>query len=255
MQEIQANHILSRLSFDDLEILRPYLSACALSARQLVQTAGEAITCVYFPMEGLISATAGVRRGRQSEIGLVGRDGFSGCSVILGEERAPIGMCVQVGGRALKIAAKDLTHAMEKSESLRFALHRFLATFMAQAAYTALANSDGTISERLSRWILMAHDRLGGDAVPVTHEAVSIALGVRRAGVTVGLNRFAGMGAIDIQRSHLKILDRLLLERHAGGLYGAAEAEHYRLTGWKPESFFHRDGQQPDRASPQHALA
>jgi hypothetical protein len=32
-----------------------------------------------------------------------------------------------------------------------------------QTAHTALSNGTGSIEERLARWLLMAHDRLGGN--------------------------------------------------------------------------------------------
>ena len=59
---------------------------------------------------------------------------------------------------------------------------------MNQTANTAFSNGTATLEERLARWLLMANDRLDGDEIPLTHEFLSLMLGVRRAGVTVALN-------------------------------------------------------------------
>ena len=55
---------------------------------------------------------------------------------------------------------------------------------MVQTVHTAIANARGKIEQRLARWLLMAHDRIDGDELPLTHEFLALMLGVRRPGVT-----------------------------------------------------------------------
>ena len=69
---------------------------------------------------------------------------------------------------------------------------RFAQAFSVQAMHTALANGRAVLEERLARWLLMAHDRLDGDELPLTHEFLGLMLGVRRAGVTVALHVLEG---------------------------------------------------------------
>jgi CRP-like cAMP-binding protein len=101
--------------------------------------------------------------------------------------------------------------------------------FMVQTAQTALANGRSKVEERLARWLLMAHDRVGGDDLNLTHEFLGIMLGVRRSGVTVALGSLEDSGHIRASRGVITILNRKALERAAGGIYGVAEAEFKRL--------------------------
>jgi hypothetical protein len=77
----------------------------------------------------------------------------------------------------------------------------------------------------------MAHDRADDDEVPVTHEFLSIMLGVRRAGVTVALNLLEARGLVRGERGTVVILDRKGLIEMTNGFYGTPEAEARRLFG------------------------
>jgi len=114
---------------------------------------------------------------------------------------------------------------------LRRALLRYGHSFVIQTAHTALANGRNKLLERLARWLLMAHDRVDGDDIHLTHEFLSIMLGVRRTGVTVALNQWARAGLVETKRGVITILDRGGLEEISNGSYGAPEAELRRLFG------------------------
>lgn len=77
----------------------------------------------------------------------------------------------------------------------------------------------------------MAHDRIGGDTLPLTHEFLSLMLAVRRAGVTDALNLLRKQEIISYQRGQITIHDRKGMERIAGEAYGIPEAEYRRLIG------------------------
>ncbi len=102
---------------------------------------------------------------------------------------------------------------------------------MIQTAHSALANGRYTIQERLARWLLMCHDRLGKDDLPLTHEFLSLMLGIRRSGVTEALHALEGVQIVKAGRGHIHLRDRLRLEEIAGGCYGVPEAEYAKLIG------------------------
>jgi len=105
-----------------------------------------------------------------------------------------------VAGEGSRIPAEKLREAMRQSRSLEKAFLKFAHSFMNQTANTAFSNGTATLEERLARWLLMAKDRLDGDEIPLTHEFLSLMLGVRRAGVTVALNYLESRGIIRLSR-------------------------------------------------------
>lgn len=95
---------------------------------------------------------------------------------------------------------------------------------MAQVAQTAACNSQHPLSQRLARWLLMAHDRVDGDELAMTQEFLSIMLAVRRSGVTVASGRLLATGAIRVGRGRTTVCDRPALEAAACGCYGRVKA-------------------------------
>lgn len=86
-----------------------------------------------------------------------------------------------------------------------------------------MSNGCHKIEERLARWLLMAHDRVEGDNLALTHEFLARMLGVRRPGVTVALKRLENSGLVSARRGGILIVDRTGLEASANGAYVSAE--------------------------------
>jgi CRP-like cAMP-binding protein len=124
------------------------------------------------------------------------------------------------------------SHHLEEVISERPSLHRSLLRYAqvmsVQTSGTAFANAEHTIETRLARWLLMCHDRVDGDDIPITHEFMSMMLGVRRAGVTTTTQALEGSGLIRASRGVITVLDRDGLERLADNAYGLPEAEYAR---------------------------
>ena len=77
----------------------------------------------------------------------------------------------------------------------------------------------------------MAHDRTGDKTIPLTHEFLSLMLGVRRAGVIDALQNLKRNTLIDTGRNQIVVRNRKGLERKAGSSYGVPEKEYRRLIG------------------------
>jgi Mn-dependent DtxR family transcriptional regulator len=87
------------------------------------------------------------------------------------------------------------------------------------------------IIKRCCRWLLMTHDRVGKDELPITHEFLAIMLAVRRPGVTETLKTLQEQGLITTRRGMVQITDRAGLERASCECYRAVQTEYDRLLG------------------------
>jgi CRP-like cAMP-binding protein len=224
------NRLLQALSSSDIELLAPHLMTVVLRVPQDLERPNKDIREVYFPDTGVASVVAINAAGTQVDVGVIGCEGMTGVAVILGNERSPHATYIQIAGRGMRISAGDLRNAMEMSASLRALLLRYVQTFMVQTAHTAIANARANLPQRLARWLLMAHDRVALDKLPLTHEFLSLMMGVRRAGVTEALHELTRLKLTKATRGEITILNRRGIERIAGSYYGAPEAEYRRLV-------------------------
>ena len=215
------NRLLASLAKSGRDRLRPHLEPVSLPVRQVLEAPDEPITHAFFPLSGINSVVTGSGE-RRIEVGIIGRDGMTGVSVVLGASSTPHECFVQVAGDALMIAVPELTLALEADPILRKHCLLYARRFMLQTAQTALANGRCTIDERLARWLLMSQDRLDGDDIHLTHEFLSLMLGVRRPGVTIALQTLEAAKLIRNTRGCITILDRPRLEEIAGHAYTGA---------------------------------
>ncbi|MEO6823564.1 MAG: helix-turn-helix domain-containing protein [Nitrosospira sp.] len=84
-----------------------------------------------------------------------------------------------------------------------------------------------SIEQQLCGFLLMTLDRLPANELHITHQQVSIMLGVRRESITVVAQKLEIIGAITTRRSHLTVVDRQELESRAGEGYSIASKEYY----------------------------
>lgn len=229
----ERNVLLDMLSASDRSLLDPVLEHVTLKVRQPLFGSYEPIEHVHFFLSGLSSEIATANDRDRVEVGCVGREGLSGHSVLLGVGSSPHHAFVQVKGSALRIRSEDLRQAMDASSSLRDLLLRYVHTFMIQIASSALSDARFTIEQRLARWLLMSQDRVG-NPIALTHDFLSLMMGVRRSGVTDAMHVLEGDRLIKAERGIITILEGEQLLERAGGSYGVAEREYERIMGTNP---------------------
>jgi CRP-like cAMP-binding protein len=225
------NQLLAALAPPDLALLQPHFTSLTLDRRHPLEYPNKKIEHVFFVEHGIASVVAAGDSGRQIEVGLIGCEGVTGLPIILGDDRSPHSTYMQVGGSGQKISAHAFRNALEKSAGLRAILLHYAQAFLVQTSHTAVANARGSVEERLARWMLMAHDRVYGDEIALTHEFLAVMLGTRRPGVTEAVQALSKKGLISTERGLIVIADREGLLKRAGKLYGVPETEYDRLIG------------------------
>jgi CRP-like cAMP-binding protein len=222
------NQLLAVLPAEDFAGLQSHLEPVELELRQVLIEPNEPIAHVYFMERGYTSITTSTN-GSKIEVGLIGREGMVGVPIALGVRATPFEYFIQHAGDGLRMASHRLGEVIGERPSLHRVLLRYAQALNVQTSGTAFANAEHSMETRLARWLLMCHDRVDGDDIPITHDFMSMMLGVRWAGVTTSLHILEGNGLIRAKRGVITVLDRVKLEELADSAYGLPEAEYARL--------------------------
>jgi CRP-like cAMP-binding protein len=226
-----SNRLLAFLPQEDQERLRQFLEPVELEYKRPLYNADERIEFVHFIESGVGSLVCTMADGQAAEVGTIGNEGLIGLPVVLGDERAPSSMYVQVPGRALRMRAAAFREQLRQSGRMRAVLLRYTHVFFNHIALTAACAHFHSLEQRCCRWLLMTHDRMPSDTFLLTHEFLAMMLGVRRAGVSVAAGALQRAGLIRYHRGRITILDRQGLEERACECYAVTKAEFDRLLG------------------------
>ena len=166
-------------------------------------------------------------------VGLVGREGMVGTSVLYGVDISTTSSVVVVPGFAWRIAVRDLVAVLASSSTLAAFLNRYLCFELMQASSIALS-ARTKLEARLARLLLMLDDRAEGNWIPLTHDTIADELGVRRPGISTTFNILKGRDLVQVGRGYLQIKNRSGLVDFAKPHYGGPEEEYARLLGRFP---------------------
>jgi len=216
------------MAAEDFDALQPHLEPVTLGLRQSLFEANAPIEFAYF-FEAGISSMATTGRSNQVEIGISGREGMVGMPLVLNTDRSPFECFIQTEGHGLRIASHQFVQVLRERPSLHQFLLRYAQAMSVQTSSTAFVNAEHNLETRLSRWLLMCHDRVDGDELHLTHDFMAVMLGVRRPGVTTTLHILEGNHLIRNTRGVITVRDREGLEKLADDAYGLPEAEYDRL--------------------------
>ena len=223
------NRILAALPAREYERLLPHLEEVRLNLGDVVSAPDEKIKYVYFPKRGTISVCAVMGNGAQVEVGVIGNEGMFGLPVFFKTNTAPLQAMVQLPDGAYRMRSEAFLREVEKCEHLCNLLLHYAQAFFIQASQSAACNRLHPMEGRLARWLLMCQDRAKSDLLQLTHEFISIMLGVRRAGVSTVAAKLKEDGLIDYQRGFIRIRDRKGLEKVSCECYAVVRREFDRL--------------------------
>ena len=214
-----ANSLLAGLPQADYERLLPSLEPLTLKLGEVLHEPGVPVRHAYFPIDCVVSLLAETQGEGSLEVGLVGYEGLVGIALVLDEE-TPCGRAlVQSSGTALRIGAAALRKALQRSEPLQHALHRYAFAKLAAARQSAACNCYHRLEARLARWLLMTCDRLRSDECSLTQAYLAAMLGMRRATINEAAGLLRQRALIAYRRGRITVVDRPGLQATACGCY------------------------------------
>lgn len=224
-----SNRLLAALPGEELARWRPSLELVEFRLGQVLYESGSPQSHVYFPSTAIISLLYVTENGQSAEIAVVGNEGVVGIALFMGGETTPFRAVVQSAGTGYRLTAQTIKAEFKRSTPVLHLLLRFTQALITQMAQTAVCNRHHSVDQQLCRWLLLSLDRLQGNELTMTQELIANMLGVRREGVTEAALKLQRAGLISYARGHVKVLDRLGLERRCCECYAVVKAEYARL--------------------------
>lgn len=239
------NRLLAALPAADFDLLAPYLRKVSSERDVVLLRSGDQVEQIYFPLSGTIAFIMDMPNGQTVATALVGNEGAVGILSALGPTRSPITAVVRVAGTSLQISPARFQAALSRSGAIRDAVQIYTRVLLAQLQHVAACNALHSVEARLARWLLHIHDRVDGDFLPLTQEALAELLGVRRTTVTHVVQKLRKSHAIRSNQRGLIEIDRPRLE--------AAACECYEVMRRRIDSIVSPEGMEP-RIPPLHKI-
>jgi CRP-like cAMP-binding protein len=225
------NRILAALPADEMERLLPHLKPVTLEYKQVLYEPHKPIRYSYVPEDSIISMVTTLIDKTVVEVGLAGHEGMVCVATFLGANMQPHQGLVQGAGTAMRMKASVLRDEFKRGGKLQDLLLRYTQAHLVQIAQSTACNRLHALEARLSRWLLMIHNRVDGDEFLLTQDIMSIMLGAQRTGVTEAAGALQKKGIISYSRGRLTILDRHKLEETTCECYWIVKDEYDSLTG------------------------
>ena len=213
------NALLASLSSRDLDQFRACLFRVPLARDQVLAQHDQPIDHAFFIESGVVSVVSQPMHGEDGvQVAMIGREGMVGDLTLVDMRHAACArVVVHLPGSALRISGADLRRAIERCPALHSACASFVQALIGQVMQTAACNARRSLAERCARWLVMTLERVDGNEIRVTHEALSAMLGMRRSGVTVAAAMLQQAGLIRTGRGRFTVLDRVGLRNVAQG--------------------------------------
>ncbi|MCA6116945.1 Crp/Fnr family transcriptional regulator [Bradyrhizobium sp. WSM 1738] len=203
-----SNRLLAALPASDLDLLEPELDTIVLDQDAVLSRAGDEIEYVVFPHRGAITLMIDMADGHTVATAAIGREGAVGMLSVLGPSPSATTAIVRAAGTASRIPASRFLGVFNRSPAIRRMVQNHVKAMLMQFQLGLACNALHPVEARMARWLLQLRDRVDHDALPLTQQALSQMLGVRRTTVTLLMRKLRERGAIRSDRRGLIEIDR-----------------------------------------------
>lgn len=228
-EKTHKNEIFGAFPGDVRDRIMPFLEPIDLKLGATVCEAGGVLHHAYFPEGTVLSLLTVLENGSEIECANIGREGAFGLFAAM-YSGASFNRCsVQLEGKLLRCAIAPLRAEFSKSEHLQKLFVNYSETLLSQITQTVACNSLHSVEERMSRWLLMMHDRAEGERLTYTHEFLAHIMGINRTSATRAAQSLQNKGLIKYRRGLMQVEDRAGLE--------AASCECYAIVQKRFDAF------------------
>ena len=225
------NHLLAALPRKDYERIVPTLDIMPLKLKETIHKAGEPVQHVYFPGAGFVSMLTVLEDGTMVEVATIGREGMSGLPAALNGDPSPGETFVQGEGSTWRMSLRAFRNEMDRRGPFHELVTRYNHALFAFIMQSTACNAVHSVEQRLSRWLLLAQDRMDANEFPLTQEFLAMMLGVTRPTVTVIAGTLQKAGLITYRRGQVTIVEREKLESASCECYRVSKGLLDRVTG------------------------
>jgi CRP-like cAMP-binding protein len=226
---LSPNHLLATLPPQVFEQLRPHLKTIELVQGTVLVGAGDKLTRVFFPHNGVISLVVSLAGGGTVEVAMIGNDSVFGGSAALDGNISLTDAIVQLPGFASSLEIGILRTVAQESLAFRTTLIRHEQALFAQAQQSAACNAMHTAETRLARWLLRMHDLAGHNELRLTQDFLAQMIGVQRNSVSTVAHALQDAGILKYSRGTIQITDLKGLKEASCECYEAVNAQYKRL--------------------------
>jgi CRP-like cAMP-binding protein len=223
------NRLLAALPRDVQARLLSKMEKVPLASQQVLYGARTPLTHVWFLLRGVVSLVITMKNEATVEVATIGNEGLVGTPVFLGADHSFSQVLCQVSGQALRMRVDSFKRAVRDHSELHHVVQCYIQALISQISQSTACNHLHTMQERMCRWLLMTHDRVGMDEFNLTQEFLAEMLGVRRPSVTVTAGILQKAGLIRYRRGRIRVLDRAGLEACSCECYEVVREEFDRL--------------------------
>jgi len=193
------------LSHDARARIVKHVEVVHLASGDIAQQPGGHNPFVDFPIDAVLSIVTTMLDGNTCEVGTIGNEGASGVEVAFGATILRTTIC-QVEGAIARIGQGDFLAAVDGDRQFERLIGRVAQAQRFFVEQQCACNAVHSVDERCARWIMMIHHRAGRDTFSLTHDFLSVMLGVRRATVSQSAMKLQNAGIITYRRGSVKVL-------------------------------------------------
>jgi DNA-binding transcriptional ArsR family regulator len=214
------NRVLDALPQSDRAKITRHVRVVHFASGDVAQQPDGANTFIDFPIDAVLSIVTTMLNGSACEVGTIGNEGASGVEVAFGATLLRTTIC-QVEGDIARIDRVHFLAALDENRQFERLIGRVAQAQRFFVEQQCACNAMHSLDERCARWIMMIHQRVHRDTFSLTHEFLSMMLGVRRATVSRAAMKLQDAGIITYRRGSVNVLSARRLASECCECYDA----------------------------------